>query len=249
MAGYMMIASRWHESIDLAAQYDWLADNFLKARPRPFGRWATRPHLDPRRGVTVIGRFSTASSTPILELLRRLRTDLPDHLVYPDVSIHLTIVVPVQAGCHIAVKPDAYVPAVRSAVRSVPAFSLQMEGVSMAGTAVILRGFPLGDELSELRASVHSEFSSLGLPNLEDKVICYDGSRRPRCTAHVTLARLGFPDERLEEKLSAYSTLSCGKVQVSRIELVRHDEFLTPEKCRVLYSVQLLNPGFPESEA
>lgn len=223
------------------AQYEWLARNFWTASSRPFDRWAVQPHVDPRRGVTVVGRFEAAGSTPILNLLRCLRRDLPGHLVYPDTSLHLTIVVPVPAGRRIPVKPQAYVSAVRAAVHGVPAFRLRMEGVSVAGSAVILRGFPVGDELASLRDSLRSEFSSWGLPNLEEEVPCYDGSRRPRWTAHVTLARLGFPDDSLEEKLAAYSSFASPEGQVSRVELVRHDEFLTPENCTILYSKQLLS--------
>ena len=245
----MMIANRRKEPIDLGAQYRWLASNFLKMTPRRFDRWAARPHFDRRKGVTVIGRFSTDSSKPIRGLLRRLRADLAGHLVYSDASVHLTVVVPVPAGRRITVQPDAYISPVRLSLQGFPVFSLRVEGLSVAGTSVILRGFPLGDELEALRTKIRSALSLQGLSNFEDKMACYDGRRRPRCTAHVTLARLSFPDVSLEKKVSAYSAFSCGWTQVSRVELVRHDEFLTPEKCRILFSAQLLNPKVKTGEA
>jgi 2'-5' RNA ligase len=235
--------------MDLEAQYDWLASNFSKGAPHPFNRWATRPHLDPRRGVTVIGRFSTDNCRSIRELLRRLRVDLAGHLVYPDDRVHLTVVVLVPAGYRTVMPPEAYIPPVCLSLQGFPVFSLRMEGPSSAGASVILRGFPLGDDLEMLRAKIRSAVSSQGLPNFEGKVACYDGSQRLRCTAHVTLARLSFSDENLKEKLSAYSALSYGRVEVSTVELVRHDEFLTPEKCRILFSVELLESKVKTREA
>lgn len=228
--------------VDIAAQYDWLWLEFLRTVPRPFHAWAARPGEDVRRGVTIVGRFSTSRDSEIRELLSCLRQHLPGHFVYSEASLHLTVIVPVPAGCSEAVPPEAYVPAFCAATEKTGCLDFRIDGISAAGSAIALRAFPRGAAFEELRAALRRELTIRGLPNLEKDVCCYDGVARPRCTAHVTVARLAFADEHLTDRLSNCSVSWSGILRMRRLELVRHDEFMTPEKCRVLGSVELLAP-------
>lgn len=229
-------------SLDLAAQYDWLWQQFLKTVPKPFHASAARPDEDQRRGVTIVGRFSTSRDPDVWDLLSCLRTHLAGHFIYSDASLHVTAIVPVPAGFREDVPPEAYVPAFAAVTANIRDLDFRIDGMSAAGSAIVLRAFPIDSAFEELRAALRRELSTRGLPNLEQDLSCYDGVVRPRCTAHVTLARLAFSDEHLPERLSRCAVSWSGVLRIGRLELVRHDEFMTPEKCRILSSVDLLVP-------
>ncbi|PJJ48100.1 2'-5' RNA ligase family protein [Hymenobacter chitinivorans] len=180
------------------------------------------PEQDQRRGLTLL----TRPPAPILAALTGLLADFerlePAQYYYPATDIHLTIlsIISCYPGFTLdQVDPAAYQAAGQAVVAGVGPFRVEYRGLAATPGGIIVRGFPRGPGLEELRHNVRQHFRHSALPQSIDQ-------RYSIQTAHSTLIRFRAPLQHpaaLARLVEHYQEHVIGSFEVHTVELVYND--------------------------
>lgn len=203
-------ARLWQEAASQLLQGCHETDPMLDAAP------------DVRRGITLLARPSAQIKAAIQELLQPLRSLEPEQYFYPSSDMHLTVLSLISCRPDFTLEqidPAAYVEVTGAAIRQIPAFKVQVSGVTASPSCVMVQGFVAEPGLSRLRQNVREAFQHSGLAHTID-------SRYLLQTAHSTVVRYRKPlrqPQKFLEKLQALRTVDLGTWLVQDLELVFND--------------------------
>ncbi|MBH8557021.1 2'-5' RNA ligase family protein [Hymenobacter negativus] len=202
--------------------------------------------LDTRRGITLLARPPAAVTARIGEMLTDFRRIEPNQYYYPTSDMHVTIlsIICCYPGFTLdLIDPTAYQNAVRTIVQSSAPFSIRFAGLTASPGSLIVKGFPVGDGLENLRTAMRRFFRSAGLQHSIDQ-------RYSIQTAHSTVLRFRSPLQnpaRLLEKLANYQSYFIGSFEIDAVELVYNDWYQRARNTVLLGRFPLGAPAHPHS--
>ena len=213
---------------DLRRHYDAMWDRAWPAVSR--GDVECDPHLagglDPRRGITLIARPDAALAARLTDVQHRLADADPRQYRQPRADLHMTVLslftVTADHAPHLARRAE-YAAAVRTAVCDLPAFDIDLKGITISRGAVLATGFPRDDTLETLRACLREALRARGLDGMLDQ-------RYRLVTAHSTLLRFVAPPAdpaRLAAVLAEVRDVPLGTLRVDALQLVVNDWFMS----------------------
>ena len=171
---------------------------------------------DDRMGLALVIRPDDETAGRICRYLEPPRAAEPGLYCYPAGDLHLTVLDLIGAapGQRIPERWDAYLGAVRRAVREILPFCITFAGMTASESALLVRGYP-DPALQRLRQSLRCELTAAGIPARE---------RYETRSAHLTAARVAAP---LRDPRALLEFLRCapqfGTVRADTVELVFHN--------------------------
>lgn len=200
--------------------------------------YITNPDSDKRRGLTLRFRPSPEVMQSILGFLDEIHAIEPDQYFYTSENLHFTVLSLFTAIPDCQKEFDrlpAYEAAVRDALRDLPAFSLELRGITLSRSAVMVCGFPQSDTLNAIRNRLRSNLIDSGLSQGLDV-------RYTLTAAHTTVLRFSSPLQdagRLCEFLAANKQREFGHLDVDVLELTRNDWYMSPAHTQILNHYRL----------
>jgi len=186
---------------------------------------------DPRRGLTLIARPDAALAVRLAAVLDMLETIAPGQYRHPQSDLHITILALFTAcedyHAELARLPD-YRAAAHAALAGMPAFDIELRGITASSGAVLAQGFPGDGTLTLARERLRAQLRARGLDASLD-------GRYKLVTAHVTLLRFvrPLPDPaRFVDALKALRTKPLGTLRVHGVDLVQNDWTMRSETLR-----------------
>jgi 2'-5' RNA ligase len=190
---------------------------------------------DRRRGLTLRARPGPDLVARIEAFTAPLRECVPDQYFTPASDLHLTVMSII--NCHEefryeALPAAAYVAAIRSCVRK---FRIRFRGITASPAGLLLQGFPLTDQLQELRDGLRKEIAAAQLQNTID-------ARYATRTAHITLMRFRQPQadlNRFVRFISMHRETEFGTMEFRELELVHNDWYHKKDRTEVIETFAL----------
>lgn len=177
---------------------------------------------DTRKGTTVLSYLNKAEgkvSRKIMEFLDALAVQEPEQYYYPENELHLTVlsVVSCVHGFMLEdVDQATYQAVFNDAVKSIGPLEIQYRGITASPGCVLVQGFPLNEQLHQLRENLRRVFRDSPLYSTID-------SRYKIATAHSTIARFQAPlrnHSELLKLLEQYRTYDFGVSSIHHLDLV-----------------------------
>jgi 2'-5' RNA ligase len=201
----------------------------------------TRKDADSRRGLTLLARPGASLARRLEDFLARLRAAEPEQYFQPAADLHLTVFslfgTTAEHAPYLA-RLDDYRAAAAQALRGVPAFTVDVEGVTLSRGAVLAQGFPRDGTLEWVRDRLRAALAARGL----------DGGLNQRyrlMTAHLTLVRFAAPLRRPDafvQALAAARRRAFGEMEARELELVVGDWYQSAERTRLVHTHALSAP-------
>jgi hypothetical protein len=194
--------------------------------------------LDTRRGITLLARITAPVNSAITEFLQELYALEPQQYYYPSCDLHVTVMSVLSCiedyQLSLLDKPK-YVDLIRSIVKNTPRFFINFDGITLADSGVLLRGYVNNQSLENLRSRLRIDIKNCDAPHSMD-------TRYTIVTAHSTVMRfrqklqnpLGFADF-----LCANRQRYFGQVEVTQLELVVNDWYQRQGNTESLGTFQL----------
>jgi 2'-5' RNA ligase len=226
---------------DIQAIYDMLWNTSFEAVSRggvEIDPYISNPASDKRRGLTLRFRPSTDVMQAILRFLDGMRAIEPDQYFYTPENLHFTVLSLFTAIPDCQKEFDrlpAYEAAVRDALCDTPAFSLDLRGITVSRSAVMVCGFPRSGTLNAIRGRLRKNLINAGLSQGLDV-------RYTLTAAHTTVMRFSSPlreASRLSDFLAANRQREFGRLDVDVLELTRNDWYMSPPHTCILHRYQL----------
>jgi 2'-5' RNA ligase len=217
----------WRQSLPEVQQGQVTCDQLL-AREQP----------DQRRGLTVIARLSPDVVAEIGEMLHALAAIEPRQYYYPRADIHLTVLSLFTATEHYQPhldRLDDYRDAVASVLQSTPSFVVDLAGITLAPSAVLLQGFPTNTTLNDTRDHLRAALLARGLGASLDQ-------RYRLVTAHATLIRFAAPliaPDQFARLLAEYRHILFGRSVIASLDLVFNDWYMSSDTLTHIATFQL----------
>ncbi|MBA9076053.1 MULTISPECIES: 2'-5' RNA ligase family protein [Rufibacter] len=190
------------------------------------------PH-DSRRGLTVLIRPGAEVKARLRQFLQELAQLEPAQYYYPASDIHITLlsIISCYPGFQLGqINLAPYSHLVQQALQGVSPFQVEFTGMTASPSCVMVQGFPLGEQLNQLRNNLRTAFQASGLQQSIDQ-------RYAIQTAHSTVVRFRKPlqqPQQFLEKLREYRHQAFGSCVVREVELVYHDWYQRQENTQVL---------------
>ncbi|AMR26491.1 hypothetical protein A0257_04805 [Hymenobacter psoromatis] len=188
---------------------------------------------DTRRGLTLLARPPAAIAAALVEMMAEFQLIEPAQYYYPPADIHLTILSLISCYPNFKlseINPISYCSALSRIIQFIPIFRLTYQGLTASAGGILVQGFPQGDGLDELRATVRSLFQHTDLHHSIDK-------RYRIQTAHSTIIRFTSPLQNPAKLLANLQKYEChffGAFEVNKLELVYNDWYQRAENTVVL---------------
>ena len=182
------------------------------------------PHLtnlkkDLRRGVTLAFRPSPAVLENVNQFLDLLVSVAPEQYFYQSGQFHVTVL-SIISGTELWRKEIRRLAACRAIINEVlhrqRPFKICFRGVTASPNAVMIQGFPAGDELNQLRGELRQAFAQNGLGGQLDR-------RYKSTSAHMTVmrfSRLETDWQQLAALLTENRTWDFGEMNIDRMQLI-----------------------------
>jgi 2'-5' RNA ligase len=228
----------------LIARYDALwadAAPVVRGGAATLDPWIARKNADPRRGLSLLARPGADLTRRLQDFLAGLRAEEPEQYFQPAADMHLTVFSlfgttadPAPYLAHL----DAYQAAAAAALRGVPSFRVEIEGITLSRGAVLAQGFPADGALDGVRERLRAALAARGLTSGLDQ-------RYPLMTAHLTLARFAAPlhrPERFVQRVASARGRVFGGMEVREMELVVSDWYQSAEHTRLIRTHALPAP-------
>lgn len=228
---------------ELRARYDSLWANALSHFARAgveVDPHLLQPEQDGRRGLTLLARPAEAVSARISNFLGQLTPVLPGQYLYPRASLHMTVLslfTATEAFAAYYEQLPAYQRAVEQVVRQVTPFTISFRGITASPGSIMLQGFPHGAVLNQTRDALRAALTAEGLTRGLD-------TRYRLTTAHVTVLRFERQPvdmAALQTALTQYRDYDFGEMRVERLELVKNDWYMSPDKVSLVAAYRLLS--------
>jgi len=198
------------------------------------------PGADPRRGLTLIVRPSEAVRVRVESFLREAAAAAPGQYVSGPAEMHMTILSLLSGSADWRIYVRQW-PAFRKVLAEIlatwPAFKIIYRGVTASPQTVIIQGFPCDDSLQRLRDELRARLKELGLAGQLDK-------RFRIVAAHLTVMRFvtPLPDwQPLARCLEAHRDTDFGEMNVTTLQLIFSDWYMSRRRTRVLEEYKLAN--------
>jgi 2'-5' RNA ligase len=177
---------------------------------------------DSRRGITLLARPPESMKIAIKSMLNDLQDTEPWQYYYPTTDIHLTglSIISCYEGFtlnHINI--NDYVDLVREVLHTYTSFKISFRGLTASPSCLIVQGFLMDDELTNIRNGLRDKFQTSNLQHSIDK-------RYSIQTAHSTIVRFKKPllnPDSFLQKVKKYRNLDFGTFEVNELELVFND--------------------------
>jgi 2'-5' RNA ligase len=192
----------------------------------------SNPVTDLRRGLTLLFRPSPKTTLSIAGFLEEIRDLEPEQYFYPAADLHFTVLslftasIDHQAGY--AAIPE-YRAFVQQALEDMPAFSLQLKGISLTTGAVIVCGYPDSEVLNLIRTKLRELLACGNLGSGMEK-------RYTLTMAHSTILRFSAPLRNppvFVKMLSENRARSFGTIIVSEVHLVKNDWYMRHQNLEI----------------
>lgn len=197
---------------------------------------------DLRRGVTVVLRPSLLVQGRVKHFLDRLATVCPGQYFYHPRELHVTVL-SIISGTEFWRKEIRQLMACRAIIGDVlshhHSFKICFRGVTASPGAVMIQGFPTGDELGNIRNELREAFARNGFGGMLDR-------RYKVNTAHITAMRFRKPDEnwkRLVSLLEENRRKDFGESEVDSLQLIWGDWYASGNIVRILREYRLVRRG------
>lgn len=193
---------------------------------------------DHRLGLGCIIRPDLAALPAALQLLAQLVALAPEQHLYRPAELHVSVLTPIPSfvGFALAALPRARYQALFAAAAAACApFTLSFRGVTASPSAIMLQGFFAPQTLDALRGALFAALDQAGLAATLDR-------RYPLRGAHMTLLRFKQPPRdpsQLYQWLAERRQVSLGTCQVTAIELVTADWYMSQAKVRTIARMPL----------
>lgn len=177
---------------------------------------------DSRRGITLLARPPESSKAAIKAMLNDLQATEPWQYYYPTTDIHLTglSIISCYEGFTLnQIDTNAYVALVQEVLQTQTSFKVSFSGLTASPSCLIVQGFPLDNELKNIRDGLREKFRNSNLQHSIDK-------RYSIQTAHSTIARFREPllnPVFFLQKVKKYQAVDFGTFEVNELELVFND--------------------------
>lgn len=177
---------------------------------------------DSRRGITLLSRPPESIKAAIKVLLDDLQDIEPWQYYYPTTDIHLTglSIISCYEGFTLNhIDTNAYVALIREVLLTHQPFKVSFHGLTASPSCLIVKGFPLDDELKNIRDGLREKFQSSNLQHSIDK-------RYSIQTAHSTIVRfreLLLNPASFLQKVKKHQAVDFGTFEVNELELVFND--------------------------
>ncbi|MGO2507535.1 MAG: hypothetical protein ACTH6Y_00930 [Vibrio hibernica] len=177
---------------------------------------------DSRRGITALAYLFNNNpevTQSIGDFLSQIHHIEPNQYYYPQQELHLTIlsIISCITGFRLNdVDPYLYIKIFNQCIKEVKPIDIKLVGVTTSSSCVLIKGFPVGEGLNELRDKLRMHFKQSLLRSSID-------SRYTISTAHITAIRFSSQLEeakRLVNKLSEYKDYDFGCITFTEFELV-----------------------------
>jgi len=152
---------------------------------------------------------------------------------YRPEEFHITVlaVIPGSEFWRASVKrlPE-YIAVLDRVLKGRTAFSIKFRGVTASRDAIMIQGFPVGEELSRLRNDLRVALSQSGLSADIDR-------RYKIVAAHVTIARFSKPMpewKTLKTFLATHRDVDFGEMHARSLQLLEGDWYASTDSVRML---------------
>lgn len=177
---------------------------------------------DSRRGITALAYLSNNNlevTQSIGDFLSQIHHIEPNQYYYPQQELHLTIlsIISCITGFTLNdVDPYPYIKIFNQCIKEVKPINIKFVGVTASSSCVLIKGFPVGEGLIELRNKLRMHFKQSSLRSTID-------SRYTISTAHITAIRFSSQlgdAKQLVNKLREYQDYDFGCISFTEFELV-----------------------------
>ncbi|HEY3761023.1 MAG TPA: 2'-5' RNA ligase family protein [Verrucomicrobiae bacterium] len=193
----------------------------------------TNRAADKRRGVTLVARPGPEVRFRVEKFLRQVATIAGDQYFYQPEEFHVTVlsVIPGSEKWRERTKrlPE-YIAVLDKTLREYSSFSIEFRGVTASRDAIMIQGFPVGDELSRLRNDLREALSQSGLGADIDR-------RYKIVAAHLTCVRFSKPMpewQALKAFLEGHRNTCFGTTRVRSLQLIEGDWYASADSVRIL---------------
>ncbi|WP_186755348.1 2'-5' RNA ligase family protein [Echinicola salinicaeni] len=184
------------------------------------------PHTDnikdSRRGLTLLARPDNGAKTKIQGFISMLRDTEPEQYYYPNADLHITILSIISCYPEFSINNISitdYVKIIKKSISEIPPFQIQYKGTVLSPAGVLIKGYPEGNSLQNLRNQLRKNFKNSPLEQSLDK-------RYTLQTAHSTIMRFAKPLQqkaRLIQLVNEFNKHDFGSFIVKDIEFVYND--------------------------
>jgi 2'-5' RNA ligase len=194
---------------------------------------------DTRKGLTLLSKMDGDVSANIKDFLVNTRLIEPAQYYYPNDDLHITMlsIISCIADFELSNIPlTDYINIVEKSLKSVGRFSIEFSGITASPSCIVIQGFPLNDQLAQLRETLRNEFKKTSLLTSID-------ARYKINTAHCSVLRFKVPIKNglaFVKHLSTYRQHSFGCLEVKQLDLVFNDWYQRTEIRQELRQFQLL---------
>lgn len=195
------------------------------------GKVETDPYLsgekaDHRRALTLLARPSVETTTALNALIAKLQPTLGPQYIHPSPDLHTTVLSVIPGTESYATQPDLIAACIESTERAIERagreFAISYQGLIASSDSLIVKGYPKGDALQQLRKEIISELTARGI---EQQLL----RRYVMIAAHITVVRFVTQPPsliELQKKLQIVNNQSLGTTMVNQLELAENDWYM-----------------------
>ena len=195
---------------------------------------------DKRIGLTLIGRPSEIIKTRLEAVLARMNEVAPAHFYYDSPRFHFTILSLIDAADPPRTSREIaqqFIKPIREVLAVSKSFEVEFYGICTTPNSFIVRGFPIGDGLTQIREALRERLRAEGLGAELDKRYKIQG-------AHITLGRFRVQEDftPLIALLDELHEEPIGRMRIQQGQLVLNDFYMSPHKVQVVDVFQIDTP-------
>jgi len=193
---------------------------------------------DTRRGLTVIIRPSENIKEKIHSFQERMRHIDNTPYYQPVTDMHITVLSIISCTQDFKLNQidiSKYIQIIKESLHRISDISLHFKGVTASQEAILIQGFPINNQLENLRSQLRDNFNSSQLRQSID-------TRYMLSTAHITTARFQTTlkePEKFSDLLDYYRNADFGCLKASTIEFVYNDWYQKKHIVKQLFTVKL----------
>jgi len=193
---------------------------------------------DHRRGLTLLLRPNPRLIEALNQFIFEGKSLFPNQYFYPPTDLHLTIM-PI-ISCYEGFSLDnldlsTYDQLIKNSLKGICKFEIRFEGVFASPSCLMVKGFPLDENLMNLRQNLRKSFATSNVEQSLDK-------RYKLVAAHSTLVRFTKPIEEKEKVfalIDAYKNFNFGTQYFDQVEFVYNDWYQRESIVRTLHTYPL----------
>ena len=191
------------------------------------------PSADRRTGLSVVARPDAELRDRLVGMAKHLNSLEPGQFPYGAENIHVTVLnllETMEPRADRSVLIDRFTPIVETMIAGCGPFAIRFSGVLLAPDCVLVKGYPMGSGLENLRNSLRREVRASGLDHLVET-----GYRH--VTAHSTIFRFRTQPAdptRFRARIADLADTDLGRCTIATIQLIEHDWYLSASRTRVV---------------